>query len=527
MATADQPANSHHAESLPTTERAQVAENGPSVDSGAPPKPRKAKPKKPAKELAADRIYQIENYPALFGGEKPYSWQTDALKALGPRGSRVALRAANGSGKTSLLIVWAIMWHMLRFPGSQTVCTAGVYRQLSDVLWPELKKKTAGIGGAALGWDVTDGRVKYTAPGFEQYPAMCSAFSVSDPEKAEGWHARGIPDQPANLLYVVDEAKSVPDPVFHAMERCQPTRVLAASSPGGRAGAFFDIFRTADPRYAKFKVTAYDCPHITKEWIQEQIDRYGEKSALIQSMIFAEFGEEDGNSLILPPSVLQKAISSPPAKAGIAKRAGSDFAAGGDENVIAMIEGNQCKPLRCWREKDTMAAVGRFLTEYKTAGLEADSIWADGSGIGIPMCDALREAGYDVHRVNNGAAAHNPDKFANRGTEMWVEFARMVETGKVILPADDELLHRQLTTRRLLYNSKGKLIAESKDDMKKRGLSSPDRADAVVLAFTGAGASLDSYMAKFGRGPSLSDLDDDSEWQDAQGRGPMVGAHAG
>jgi len=452
----------------------------------------------------------LEYFPELFLAEKPYIWQFNALKSIGRRNSRTAIKAANGSGKTSAIVMATVLWHMLRFPGSQTVCTAGVYRQVVDVLWPVLRNKSNGLGGEAMGWRVTENKITYTAPTMDGQtpcePSMCVGFSADKPESAEGWHARG---PSANLLYVIDEAKAVGDGIFDAMERCQPTRVLEVSSPGGRAGRFFERFHKQDRRYNLFTVTAYDCPHIKREWIDEQIANYGMNSPIIQSMIFAEFGDEENGSLVLPPAVLQRAVSSPPAKVGTDLKAGADFAAGGDENVICCMEGNAVKEIIKWREKDTMSAVGRFITEFKRLGLKAENVYADGSGIGIPMCDALREAGWTVHRVNNGEAAHDGHKFANRGTEMWVKAARLIETGKLVVPTDDEVLHRQLTTRHLGHNSKGKLIVESKEAMRTRGLGSPDRADAFILAACGGAQEWNAYMAKYGRRVSFSDIDGD------------------
>jgi hypothetical protein len=461
-----------------------------------------AKPKGPSVE---ERKYLLEYFPPLFLGQQTYGWQTDVLRELGLRGSRVALCAANGSGKTSRVAAPAVLWHMLRFPGSQAVVTAGVYRQVVEVLWPLLRNLSRGFPDHENLFKITENTIAYTAPG-QTEASLCVGFSAADPNKAEGWHARGRDN---NLLYVIDEAKGVSDQIFHAMERCQPTRLLVMSSPGACAGAFYDIFRKGDARYYTKRVTAYDCPHITKQWIDEQIAAYGEKSPIIQSMIFAQFAEDGDSALVLQPSVLQKMLASPPAKENGQLWAGCDFAAGGDENVIAIREGNDLKAVVSWREKDTMGAVGRFITEFKRYGLEAHNIFADAGGLGIPMCDALREAGWDVRRVNNGEAAWDGSKFANRGTEMWVQYARMVETGQCRIPSDDEQLHRQLTTRRLAYNSKGKLQIEPKDKMKERGLSSPDRADAVVLAFAGMGKELAGYGLSSGkRCPSFSDLDD-------------------
>jgi len=501
--------------------------------SPPPPKPvvktRKVKAPKPAKKQVPlqkpkdpplkDKMLLLEYFPELFLGQRVYQWQKDVLRDIGYRGSRVALKAANGSGKTSTVAVPAILWHMMRFPGSQTVCTAGVYRQVVDVLWPELRRRINGMGGETMGWNVTESHITYLAPGYTD-PAMCLGFSASDANKAEGYHGRGRDN---NLFYVIDEAKGVSNLIFEAMERCQPTRLLVMSSPGGCSGAFYDIFNQNDARYDKHTVTAAMCPHIKKEDVDALIAKYGERSQLVRSMIYAEFGDTDGNSLILPATVLQRNLSSPPSKTPGPLKAGCDFAAGGDENVIQVIEGNAHKQTIAWREKDTMAAVGRFVTEFKRLGLEPDNIYGDGSGMGINMCDALREAGWAINRVNNGEGARDNEKFANRGTEMYVQFARLVETGKIILPVD-ELLNRQLTTRQLLYNSKGKLIAEPKPDMRKRGIDSPDRADALVLAYCGSGPSFDDYMQKYGRRVSIFD---NEEEEAHEGYGRIAGAWCG
>lgn len=510
-------------EALLATARAEARELKAAAKKGAPVKPSAKKAPREKELPISQKKFLPEYFAQLWLGKSIYPWQFNCMKAIGPRGSRVALKAANGSGKTSVVASDVILWHMMRFPGSQTVCTAGVYRQVVDVLMPVLRNKTTGLGGEDFGWHVTENKISFKnpGPGLEHLEAsLLVGFSATDPEKAEGWHTRGKDE---NLLYVIDEAKGVDNRIFEAMERCQPTRVLVMSSPGGTSGAFFDIFNKPDPRYQLFTVTAYDCPHITKEWIAEQIAIYGEKSALIQSMIFAQFGVDDGQVMVLPNTVLQSNINSPPQKEGSKLYAGCDFAAGGDENVICIREGNDVKRLVTWREKDTTAAIGRFITEFTRAGLKPDDIWADGGGIGIPFCDALRDAGWPVHRVNNGEAAHNPMLYANRGTEMWTAYARLVETGRVRVPAD-EVLHRQLTTRMLTYNSKGKLMVEPKDDMKKRGLGSPDRADAVILAFTGMGQSIESYMQSRGKGPSFSDIDGDAM---DEGSGVLQGCFAG
>jgi len=134
-----------------------------------------------------------------------------------------------------------------------------------------------------------------------------------------------------------------------------------------------------------------------------------------------------------------------------------------------------------WRETDTIQAVRQFIAEFERLELTASSIYADEGGLGTVICDALREAGWYVNRVNNGAAAIRSDVYANRGAEIWFEGKRLIEEKKIILP-DDPVFIRQASNRRVEYTGTQKLRAESKESMRNRGVSSPDRADAVFGA---------------------------------------------
>jgi hypothetical protein len=95
------------------------------------------------------------------------------------------------------------------------------------------------------------------------------------------------------------------------------------------------------------------------------------------------------------------------------------------------------------------------------------------------MIDRLAEAGWPINRVNNGAPPLNPGRYENRGAEIWHGASQVIANLGVILPAD-ERLNTQLTTRKIKFLSDGRLGVESKKDMAKRGLASPDRADAVA-----------------------------------------------
>ena len=142
-----------------------------------------------------EEAQHLKNFPKMMLGLRDtYPWQEAVLGALNEKHSKVALKAANGSGKTSMVAASAVIWHMLRWPGSLVVCTAGVYRQVADALWPHLRKMINGLGGEENGFSIKDGEIRYVYPkkvDGQELVSRCIGFSASNPEKAEGWHVQG------------------------------------------------------------------------------------------------------------------------------------------------------------------------------------------------------------------------------------------------------------------------------------------------------------------------------------------------
>lgn len=394
----------------------------------------------------------------------PYPWAESIFADLDRRGAAVAVKAANGSGKTTVIVAGAALWHAAVFPKSLTICTAGVFRQVKEQLFPSVRSHAHRFRG----WSFLETEVE------AHNGSRILGFSTDEPGKFEGWHSQ-------NLLVIVDEAKSVPDPIFQAVERCQPTRLLLLSSPGGCSGTFYQAFNERRKFFRQHTVTAAQCPHISPAWIQEQIEKYGEHHPLVRSMIFAEFMSMGEDGAVIPLAFVERLLTSPPEYRAGESSAFCDFAAGGDENVLAIREGNRVRIPAAWREKDTMRAVGRFIQLFEEHGLKAEQISGDEGGLGGPMIDRLAESGWPINRVNNGAAARDLEHYHNLGAEIWYEGRTQIERGQIILPNDRELI-AQLTSRRGWPDSKGRLQLESKEDLRSRNLPSPDRADAVLGA---------------------------------------------
>jgi phage terminase large subunit len=95
--------------------------------------------------------------------------------------------------------------------------------------------------------------------------------------------------------------------------------------------------------------------------------------------------------------------------------------------------------------------------------------------------DRMQEEGFYLRRFNNGSPAKRSDIYANLAAEWWSTFGQLVERRKIIIPNDEKLI-AQLTSRRKLYDSKGRAKLESKADLRSRGIESPDRPVALIGA---------------------------------------------
>ena len=453
----------------------------------------------------ADCDVFTENYLGL----KLFDWQKKVLLDLSQPGARVALKAANGSGKTAMIAAPAALWYGLIYPGSIVITTSGVYRQVKEQMWPQIRSLASKVAGLGMQINQTDLTM--------DNGSRILGFATDSPNRFEGFHG--------NVFIILDECKSIDETLFEAVARIQPSRILAMSSPGGTTGKFYKIFSKEQKWWKLHTVTAFDCPHIKQSWVDEQMEMWGKDHPLIRSMIFGEFQETSGEGLVVPWDTLMQCLDSPPNKEGHEVVAACDFAAAGDESVFCMRVGNKITKLVAWREANTMAGCARFALEFEKAGLKPEQIFGDAGGLGLPMCHQLAEMGWPIHQVNLGGRAHDPDRYTNRGTEMWFEAARQIDRCESILP-DCEILHSQLTTRRVATSKTGKLNLESKKEMKSRGFSSPDRADALVMAMA---SFSDQYMWERRWQPNLEEVLEAgmAEWSGDHKLRESMGLHTG
>jgi hypothetical protein len=173
-------------------------------------------------------------------------------------------------------------------------------------------------------------------------------------------------------------------------------------------------------------------------------------------------------------------INKPPAIMHGKTTAFCDFAGAGDESVLALCEGNDTRIVDAWRHRDTMHSVGKFLNWFRTLRLQGWDIGGD-EGYGHQLMDRMAEQDFHLHQVNNGSQAKRNDIYANLSAEWWSTVGQLIERRMIRIPNEEKLIP-QLTSRRKLYDSRGREKLESKADLTSRGVESPDRADALIGA---------------------------------------------
>lgn len=256
-------------------------------------------------------------------------------------------------------------------------------------------------------------------------------------------------------------------------------KMRVISSPNGNNNLFYQIAH-GDNDFSKHRTTVYDA---VKNGLKVDIDQL-KRNCLTENSWKQNFECEFLDSAfiepVIPRATIDNCVNNPPLAVAGVRIAFIDFGGGVAETVISVMEGNRIIKIIPWVESDTMKTVGKCIMELSALGIPAQNVFVDASNgtLGHPMSDRLREAGWNVNRVDNGGDAFRKDVFANRGVEIWFDAREEIEKCKVIL-LEDEKSFSQMSNRGTDYSSSGKMGLENKKKLKTRGVASPDRGDAV------------------------------------------------
>ena len=213
--------------------------------------------------------------------------------------------------------------------------------------------------------------------------------------------------------------------------------------------------------------------------------------------IHLAFRRVSGNPLIDPGQV---ALARLPVRAVEVEFAGPRIMGvdpaeyGDDATAIAMRQGRKVAPIIRYYKRGPMEVAG--LVAVEADRWKPDAINVDCTGVGSGVADRLIELGYPVNRVHFGERAIQNETYGIRRDEMWGEMKRWLEDQPNCLP-DDDALEADMTAPQYTYDSSRRLKLESKEVMKKRGINSPDSADALALTFATPFSSTATRTAGF------------------------------
>jgi hypothetical protein len=446
---------------------------------------------------------------ALAREEGPDAWQVMLLTKIGEQlerreveaaeAIRLAVASGHGVGKTAT-VAWLILWFISTRIAPQIVVTANTTAQLTGKTWRELAKwHRLMIHQDWFQWTATRFYLKERP---EDWFAQAQPWSKERAEAFAGTHEQDV-------LLIFDEASAIEDVIWDVAEGAMTTEGamwVAFGNPTRNTGRFRECFRRFRHRWLTYQVDSRLAKKANRKQIDAWMEDYGEDSDFARIRIKGQFPRAATNQLI-PSDVVEEAMarwrSVRRAPVGIGHNGGPpldeddtgwDLEGGGtapvllmvdvarfgdDQSVIGLRRGKRFRVLAKLRELDTQQLahrVAQFIDTHKP-----DAVFVDGVGVGAGVVDTLRSLGYEVHDVNGGLKALAEDKHYNRRAEMWWLMRDWLRAGGII--PDDNELRDDLTSPEYGYDAKGRVQLETKDDMRARGLPSPDTADCLSMSF--------------------------------------------
>lgn len=413
------------------------------------------------------------------------TWQQKGLLEIVQRQSprqRIAVKSGRGPGKTTISGIVGLWW-VLKDYNAKVIVTAPTMRQCRKVWLGEVRRTL----DRADPWVRKLLKVTATSVKVAGSPDWgIELATATNPESISGYHEK-------NLKVICEEASGIDRELLEALKQTLSNRqsaMLMIGNPTQRDGLFFDAFSSDRGNWETLTFNAEESPaYVVDPARNKEIeDEFGRDSDYYRYSVLGEFPHSDPNCVVSSEELekcTDRKLMLPMSRLSDVKQFGLDFARfGGDELVIYRRSGGAIvqweRLVRC----DPSMLVGKAFQWQDDAGWRNDQcrFVADAGGMGQGVMHLFYQADKQIHEFNNGGKAVRSDRFANKITEAFFNFAAKVRRGEIYIP-NDRILIQQLSTRLYFMNPKGRMILETKDQYMKRGHSSPDRADACVMAF--------------------------------------------
>jgi hypothetical protein len=395
---------------------------------------------------------------------------------------QIAVASGHGVGK-SALIGMITNWAMGTCEDCKVVTTANTGTQLATKTVPEVSKWFR-LAINSHWWEVNATSIKARDKANEKtWRTDFIPWSENNTEAFAGAHNQG-----KRIVVIMDEASAIADTVWDVTEGAltdEDTEIiwLAFGNPTQNTGRFRECFGRFKHRWKTFQIDSRTVEGTNKAQIQKWIEDYGEDSDFVRIRVRGEFPRA-GSSQFIPGDVVAecrkyKAVGYD----AMPKVLSVDVARfGDDQTVIGTRQGRKARILAKLRGMDTVQVAERVIEFIRQEN--PDAIVVDGDGLGAGTVDQLQHRGYGakLFEFHAGQAARDQVAYFNRRTEMWGAMRDWLKAGAEI--PDDPELADELSSPEYGFSAKNQLQLERKEDMKKRGLASPDCGDMLMMTFS-------------------------------------------
>ncbi len=440
-----------------------------------------------------------------------------------------AVKACHGSGKTFMLAVF-VLWWMTRYKYRAKVITlAPTERQIKTILWSEIKAlyEKSDLAQALLDNAVcNDSNLRVTADSF------ANGVSGSTTTSLQGYHAE-------NLLICIDEGPGVQYEFFEALHGARAggnVHLVMMGNPTENSGLFYEAFTRPEMRWKCYTISGFDSPNlksvkIPEDWVRTGeypglddpherrllaylLDREAKGDPMLDDNVFGfiltrrniveyyhlwglnnqpswysralgQFAPEGVDALILLDWLNAASSDEDYIPYGAPIVWGIDVAAQGDDDTVVIgVQAGKIIECQGFPELNPFNRVINLLTSYgdNTIFVHIDIV-GTGYHFALRIAEALSQyfPHIQVIGVNVGVRASSPERYFNLRSQVFWNLREIMEQSK-LKGISNIQLKSELLSLRWQENERGQIALETKKDMKKRGLSSPDYADAVALA---------------------------------------------
>ena len=446
-------------------------------------------------EIAANLLYwrhSPENFVKDLWKIDLDKWQENVLRCLGENKKiiRISLQSSAGTGKSAVL-AWSSLWFLLVHGGKlnspKGICFSLTNDNLQANLWTEIKKWLGSNQLLSSLFTVSSNRLYLKDDETHVLTARSFSQNASDEEKG-----RVLSGMHSNFpFFIMDETGNIPSSLLDTVEQAFGDAniikglAIQAGNPTSRSGMLYKATKrthlwncfevTSDPKDPNRST------RISKAYAQSKIDELGRDNSWVQIFILGKF----------PAKSLQQLIGDDEFDASVSLnlrdggklaevRAGIDVAReGGDETIIAIRHGLIVRTVIPVHIIDGDEFAAHLIHLRDLHGIEKFFI-DDTGGYASSIVDSMIRLGEPLIRVKSNSTANDKERYVNRRSEMYFEFAKWLRRGGKL--PNDMRLKEELTSIETHYKG-NKLMLEGKDEIKKKIHRSPDRSDAIALTF--------------------------------------------